>query len=65
MAQEPKPKTKPTRKPKFTDKAQSERFIEAARTLGIVETGKPFDEAFERVVINKPSIPSNESPDDA
>jgi len=50
MAQRPKPKAKATRKPKFTDKAQSERFIEAARERGIEEAGETFERAFKRVV---------------
>jgi hypothetical protein len=50
MAEKPKPKAKPTRKPKFTDKAQSERFTEAARELGIEETGDKFDESFRKIV---------------
>ena len=44
----PKAKTKP--RVKFADKAQSERFIAAARELGIEETGVTFDPVFEKVV---------------
>jgi hypothetical protein len=44
---EPK-KAKP--KPKLTDKEQSERFIETARTLGVEETGEVFKAAFEQIV---------------
>jgi hypothetical protein len=44
MAKAEKPKAKP--KHKFTDKAQSERFIETARKLGVEET----TEAFENIV---------------
>lgn len=37
---------KPQRKkPKLSDRKQSERFIEAARKLGIQETGEKFDKA--------------------
>jgi hypothetical protein len=52
MAQAAKPsaKTKP-KKPKLSDKAQSERFIEAARKLGIEETGDAFEESFKRVAL--------------
>jgi len=53
MAPKPKAKAKARAKPKFTDKAESERFIEAARKLGIEETGKAFEHAFRKVVINK------------
>jgi hypothetical protein len=47
QAEKPKPKKQP--KPKLRDKAQSERFIEAARKLGIEETAS-FDNAFAEVV---------------
>jgi hypothetical protein len=41
-ASAPKPKrAKP--KPKLTDKEQSERFIETARTLGADENGEHFE----------------------
>lgn len=43
-----KPKPKP--KPKLTDKAQSERFIEAARKLDIEETGETFEKAFKTII---------------
>ena len=45
MAEKPKPKPTSKRKGKFTDKAQSERFIGAARELGIEETGEAFERA--------------------
>ncbi len=41
-------KAKP--KPKLTDKEQSERFIETARTLGVDETGKLFESAASRIM---------------
>jgi len=50
MNHPPKPKTKPKTRPKLTDKAQSERFIEAARKLGIEETGEIFEDAFKKVI---------------
>jgi hypothetical protein len=53
MAKAEKTKAKP--KPKFTDKAQSERFIETARQLGVEETGEGFDLAFERIVKPAPN----------
>jgi hypothetical protein len=59
MVQEPKQKAK-ARKPKFTDKAQSERFIEAARTLGVDETSG-FDETFRNIMRHKDK-PTAKSP---
>lgn len=49
MAQGAKPKPKKQPKPKLRDKAQSERFIEAARELGIEETGDEFDRLFAKI----------------
>ena len=49
MGKSEKPKAKQKPKPKFTDKAESERFIEAARKLGIEETGEAFERAFTKV----------------
>jgi hypothetical protein len=43
-----KKKAKP--KTKLTDKEQSERFKEAARELGVDESGKEFEKAFKAVV---------------
>jgi hypothetical protein len=40
-------KAKP--KPKLSDKEQSERFIEAARELGVDESGEEFERAFEKI----------------
>src|SRR3954462_2602916 len=45
MAQ--KPNAEPKQK---TDKEKSERFIEAARKLGVDETSKEFERLFEKVV---------------
>jgi hypothetical protein len=53
---------KPTtakRKPKSTDRQQSERFIEAARKLGIFEIGEKFEDAISKVV--RPRIPNAEA----
>lgn len=36
-------------KPKLSDKEQSERFIEAARELGVDESGKEFDRTFGKI----------------
>lgn len=52
MARAEKPRPKPKPKSKFTDKAQSERFIAAARKDGIEETGEAFERAFRTVVID-------------
>jgi hypothetical protein len=41
-------KAKP--KPKLTDKEQSERFKEAAREIGVDETGMAFEKAFKKIV---------------
>jgi hypothetical protein len=63
MAQAPKPKAKPKPKSKFKDKEQSERFIEAARKLGIEETSAAFENAMKIIVPPaRPSPLSDESP---
>jgi hypothetical protein len=49
MAKAAKAKAKAKPKPKVSDKAQSERFIEAARELGIEETGDEFDRLFAKI----------------
>jgi len=46
-----KPKAK---SPKFSDHKQSERFVEAARKLGIEETDDKFKSAVDRIVRSKP-----------
>ena len=51
MVKAEKPKAKP--RPKFTDKAQSERFIETARKLGVEETGEAFEAQFKKIVPTK------------
>lgn len=38
-----------TRKPKETQKEQSARFIEAARVVGVDETGDEFERAMNRI----------------
>lgn len=45
MAEKPKPK-----RPKLTDKRQSERFIEAARKLESDETGALFEAAIKTLL---------------
>ena len=51
-----KPKARSPAKPpkvakrKAKEKPQRERFIEAARAIGVDETGKEFDGLFKRVV---------------
>jgi hypothetical protein len=49
MAKAGTPKKKKA-KPKLTDKKQSERFKETARELGVDESGKLFDRAFDKIV---------------
>jgi hypothetical protein len=48
MAKAVKPRRKP--KPKPTDKAQFERFVETARTLDIEDVGPAFEDAFKKIV---------------
>ena len=55
MVRAEKLKAKPKPRPKFTDKAQSGRFIEAARERD-AESTKDFDTAFNVVV--KPIRPT-------
>jgi hypothetical protein len=52
MAQRPKPRAKARArsKPHFDDKAQSERFIEAARKLGVEEIGPEFDASLKKIL---------------
>ena len=53
MTQSPKgPKPKRSGKPResLTDKAQSERFIEAARTLDLDDAGKKFSQVIEKIL---------------
>jgi hypothetical protein len=50
MAKAVKAKAKRSPKPKTTDKAQSERFIEAARNLDIEQTGDAFDAAVAKLM---------------
>jgi hypothetical protein len=59
MARAKREKAKPKQRPKFTDKAQSERFIEAARTLGIERTGDAFDAAVHTLLTNNQSTSSD------
>jgi len=55
MAQAKREKAKPKPRPKFTDKAQSGRFLEAARERD-AEGTKDFDAAFNMIV--KPIRPT-------
>jgi hypothetical protein len=51
MARAPKPRAKrKPKKPKLSDKAQSERFIEAARKLGIEKTDGAFEAALRKII---------------
>jgi hypothetical protein len=38
-------------KPKEAKKTQSERFIEAARKIGVDESGREFQRAFRKIVL--------------
>jgi hypothetical protein len=49
MAQRPKAKPK-SKGPKNTDKKQSERFIKAARKLGVDDKSKILEEVFLKIV---------------
>jgi hypothetical protein len=57
MAKAGAPKKKKA-KPKLTDKKQSERFKEAARELGVDESGNRFDEALEKIILERERIKS-------
>lgn len=48
--------SKAAKKTKATEKPQRERFIEAARAIGVDESGKEFEKALRKIV---PPIPSN------
>lgn len=41
------------KKPKETQKEQSARFINAARSIGVDESGKEFERALSRIVKNR------------
>ena len=58
MAKAGTPKKKKA-KPKLTDKEQSERFKEAARKLGVDESGEAFERAFSKIA--KAPVPSGAS----
>jgi hypothetical protein len=49
MAKAAAPKKKKA-KPKLTDKEQSERFIETARSLGSDESGEPFERVAAEII---------------
>ena len=55
MAKVKGPKTRPKPKQRLSDKDQSERFIDAARALGVEETGEHFNRHFNKVV-KPPSV---------
>jgi hypothetical protein len=48
-AQKPKTKARAKPKPRFTDKAESERFIETARKLGVEEASDAFERAVRKL----------------
>jgi hypothetical protein len=45
-----KAKTKSRSESESSEKAQFERFIEAARSIGVDESGKEFDRAIQQLV---------------
>jgi hypothetical protein len=45
----------PKKKSKDTQAAQSKRFVETARSLGVDENGKSFDRAVKGILAPKPS----------
>jgi hypothetical protein len=51
----PKPTKKPTSRRKTADKAQFERFVEAAREIGMDEDVEALERAFDKVARPKPS----------
>ncbi len=55
-----KKKSLPSRKSETT-KTQAERFIEAARSVGVDETGKEFESALDKIAAsrNSPRRPAN------
>lgn len=63
-----KPKTRrgasKVEKPKEDQKAQSERFIDAARKVGVDESGVGFSEAIDKIVANKTVIQKASLKDD-
>jgi hypothetical protein len=52
MPQKPKARSSKskTTKPKETQEAQSARFVETARKIGVDESGREFERAFKKVV---------------
>jgi hypothetical protein len=65
MPKKPKARRGASKKTKAQkDKAQSERFIETARKLGVDETGKRFDLAFNEIIAPKHGAkrPASSSP---
>ena len=53
-----KPKRKPPR-PQAASKAQYKRFVDAAREIGVDETGERFERAFRKIV--PPKLPKGRS----
>jgi hypothetical protein len=50
MAEPPRKPAKPKPPKPKDDRPQSERFIEAARGVGVDETGEEFERAFQKIV---------------
>jgi hypothetical protein len=56
MDQKPKTskaKKRSPKKQKITQAEQSERFIQAARDIGVDETGEEFERAFKKIATHK------------
>ena len=56
MDQKPKTgraKKPPAEKSKLTQAEQSERFIHAARDIGVDESGEKFEKAFKKIATHK------------
>lgn len=56
MDKKPKTRVAPRKaKQKIEDRAQSERFIQAAREIGADESGKAFDKAVSKLLKKHPT----------
>lgn len=55
MAEKPKAKGAKvqTKAPKAPEKPQAEQFIEAARSIGVDETGREFERAIKKIVVRR------------
>ena len=51
----PKPAKKPTKRKAGTDKGQFQRFVEAAREIGMDESSEALDRAFDKIAPRRKS----------